>query len=440
MIIRSRGQDYERRLSADSSFLGFGVSGAESFPGAGLPSLAGMAVSVNTALGLPAVASAIRLVSETIASLTLNVFTGRRAQKRLADSSPQAALLHRPNDECSSFDFISDIAASIEASGNAFILKAVGARGQLAAMYVLNPAFVHVWIDPRTGDKRIQYTASSQYGDIGSSRTLDLSENNVIHIRGFTPGGWRIGLSPIALHRQKLGSMIAQDQWAGRFFSQGATPTGAIKVPGDLTQSEVDDLIDKWSRRHQGANQWHRPAVLVNGADWVATGLSLRDSQFIEGQQLTVQQVAQMWRVPASLLEAQGTRGETHTAEQEFMRFHLGLLPRLRRIEQGLAFDSMLFGGVDPYPEFAAGELLRADAVSHAEVQLRQVQSGQRVPDELRADDGLPPLDEINPDLPKNIGKIPQVVPVGGSPFGVPHPGGADGGPTQPDPNAAPQQ
>lgn len=420
MIIRSRGRDYSvgRRAAAE-----FGSSAIPAFPG-GVASSAGVVVTGQAAVGLPAVASAISLVAETIASLDLNVFTGRRDRKRLADDAWQAELLADPSDDYSGFDLASDIAASIEVAGNAFIYKVrtsaglVGSTrpaGTIVGLLCLDPSWVRCYID--RGQKVIQWQPGS------GQEPLELSAAQVLHIRGFTFGSCPIGFSPIALHRQKLGQLIAADEYVGRFFSQGANSPGAIKVPGDIDQTEADRIAETYARRHMGMNQWHRPGVLINGADWVNTGMSLSDAQFVEGQNLGVQQVAQMWKVPASMIEAPGRGDETRSAEQEFLRFHMRMLPRLKRIEKALLHDGDLFGGRDPYPEFDRNELLRTDAKTQAEVRLRQVQSGQRVPDEVRADDGLPPLDEINPDLPKNIGKIPQVVPVGGSPAGVPLPG-----------------
>jgi HK97 family phage portal protein len=425
MILRSRGGDVAR-TRADA--FGFDSGGVPAYPsaflpaGAPLPSSAGIPVGAANVVGLPAVAAAIRLVSETAASLDLNVYRGRRDRKRLADDTWQFRLLRNPNEYVSGFDFVSDVMASVETTGNAVIWKIRNqnrlAENRILQLLLLDPAYVSIRFNWKTGENIYRFS--------GVWPHVELSPADVIHVRGFTVGNSHIGLSPIALHRHRLGAIIALDEYIGRFFSQGAQPGGVIKVPGDLTQKEADLLAEKFMRRHQGLNSWHRPAVLVNGADWVAMGMSLEDAQYVQAKQLTVEEIAQMWRVPSSLLEmGTTTRGVTRTPEQEFLRFHLSLLPRLRRFEAAFLRDMELFPDRhDPYPEFDTGNLLRTDAATRAEVALRQIQSGQRVPDEVRADDGLAPLDEINPELPKGIGKIPQIVPVGGSPHGVPEPSG----------------
>jgi hypothetical protein len=94
----------------------------------GGPSLAGMRVSETTAMGMPAISAAVRLLCETIAQLPLNVYRGRAADKRLADWTWQYRLLGvLPGmGDFTPFDLISDIVACLELYGNAYLQKVKG--------------------------------------------------------------------------------------------------------------------------------------------------------------------------------------------------------------------------------------------------------------------------------------------------------------------------
>ncbi len=59
--------------------------------------------------------------------------------------------------------------------------------------------------------------------------------------------------------------------------------------------------------------------------------------------------------------------------------------------------------------------MIRGDLATEAEISIKKVQSGQWLLDEARAKEGLPPL-------PDGLGKIPHIIPVGASPYGVPLP------------------
>jgi hypothetical protein len=88
----------------------------------------------------------------------------------------------------------------------------------------------------------------------------------------------------------------------------------------------------------------------------------------------------------------------------------------LRRIELALAADLDLFANTDVYPQFTTDDLLRADALTQAQVEHYQIQDGSLLPDEARAKRGQTPLPPIPEDPSQTPGMVPQVTPVGGAP------------------------
>jgi phage portal protein BeeE len=91
----------------------------------GGPTYSSVNVTMESATGFPAVGAAIRLISETISQLPLNVYKGRGADKLLADTTWQYRLLAElPGmGDFTPVDLISDIEACLELSGNAFLQK-----------------------------------------------------------------------------------------------------------------------------------------------------------------------------------------------------------------------------------------------------------------------------------------------------------------------------
>jgi HK97 family phage portal protein len=410
VILRTRGADREIRAFAPQPIPRYPTGiGAGYTP-------SGQLVTTEKALGLPAVMAAIRLVAETIASLPLVVYQGKLADKRPADDSWQAKLLADPAaNDFSSFDVISDIAASIEAAGNAYVQKIKGTiRRQVVALRVLNPQYVRVQRDKNTQEKLFLISD-------GAGRWQTVSKNEILHIRGYTVDGSDTGLSPIAVHRDKLGVALSLNEFESAFFRNGTRFPGAIEVPGQLDQAQVDFMHKLYDELYTGVWNMHRPPILPNGAKWVNAGMSLEDAQFVEGQKVSVQDVARIFQLPAVFLGAEvDARLTTEQLTLRLLQFSLH--PRLTRIERGLANDPDLFPDSEPYPEFDTDGFIRTDARTRAEVQHFQIQDGTLLADEARAEMGRAALDEVNPDLPKGIGKTPQVVPVGGSPFGVPVP------------------
>jgi len=405
MIYRaSNGQMVEHRMPHEEHTL--------LWPDAlGGPSYAGPFVTQGDVVGLPAVACAVQLVAQTIGSLPLNVYLGRQGDKREAADSWQWQLLHkRPcGDECTAVDFLSDVAACLELAGNCFVLKVKApARrgGRVVALRVLDPARVRV--ERKDGAKTFVLWEEG--------KQKRFTPADVVHFRGFTVNGAASGISPIGLHRHKLGQQLAASEWEGRFYSNGMRAGGAIQVPEDLTPEQQREYQARFEQNHGGVRNAHRPLFLVNGATWVDTTMSPQDAQFVETQKLGIVEVAQIFRLPLSFLAYPADRETRSSPEHELMRLLFALQPRLRRIEATLAGDHDLFAEADPYPLFDTSALVRTDAKTRAEVRHLEIQDGSLLVDEARAELGRPPLPPLPDDPTKEPGKVPQITPVGGAP------------------------
>lgn len=371
-------------------------------PGAEWTSDAGAIVTPATAAGLPAVMAAIRLVAETVASLELCVYSGEGGDRKKRSESWQYRLLSYPSDEASRFTFLADLAASIEAFGNAYVFKARAGRRQPQALTVLNPAQVIVRRDRLTSEPIYEYWTGT--------KSVPIPTADLIHIRGFAVGGGLLGLSPIQLHRQSLGVFLRREQFEAKHYANDARPGIALTFPEDVSAAKAKEHVELWDSRHAGSENAGKTGAVGGGATIQTFPVSLEDAQFIESMRFSIQQVARIFRVPAELLEESGGVPPA-TTEQASLRFlNFSLLPRLCRIERALMTDPDLFGDdAELYPEFELDGFVRADAKTRAEVRHMQIQDGTLLVDEARAEDGRPPL-------PDGQGQIPQITPVGGAP------------------------
>jgi HK97 family phage portal protein len=361
-------------------------------------------VTRDTAIGLPAVSRAISLVSETIASLPLQVYEGKRADKRLRDDTWQYGLLSElPGlGDFTPFDLFSDISACVEASGNAFVQK-VKAAGQVVALIVIDPARVEVYRDG--GEKRFRVWPEN-------GKQQEYGSGTIIHIRGFTVNGSDVGLSPISQHRQRIGFVSAQEQYLGRFYGQGVGKRIALEIPGQPTADQLRVMLGTFASNNAGLAQSHLPAAVINGTKIVDVGMSLEDAQYVESEKLNLIQAAHIFKIPPKFLTGAGD-----LTEWDFIALHqVGIAPRLRRIALALHTDADLFPDRRLYPEFDVRELVRTDAKTKAMVEHTQIQDGSKLIDEARAERGEAPLPPIPADPAAEPGKVPQLTPVGGAP------------------------
>lgn len=363
-------------------------------PYSGWVSLAGEVVTDEAAVGLTAVGRALRLVAGSIAAQKIRVYEGRLGEKREVQNTDQALVLSQPVLGVSDFDWLYDIAVSLEACENAYLQKRKDRNGVVRELPVIPAQYVSAYLD-RDGRKVFE-VGQDKYGP-----------DTILHIRGQTINGGPFGVSRIYQHRDPLGAQLAAQRFEGAYFQNSARPDLVVVYPHGVSKKQHDEWAADWDSTHGGPANAGKPHALGGGADIKTIPISMRDAQFVEARRLGVEEVGRIMDVDAALLGAEGDVDARKTALELFLR--LQLTPRLRRIERALKADPDLFGATDAYPEFQQDDLMFTDALTKAQVRHQQIQDGTLLVDEARAAEGRPPL-------PDGMGQIPQVVPVGGAP------------------------
>lgn len=379
-------------------FAEFGTSAVPA-PTTRVSSVSGLTVTSQQAIGLPAVIACIRLVSETVAAMPLKVYEGE--DRFEAKDSPLWRLLHdSPNADQSAFDFISDVSASIEGFGNAYIHK-IRSRGQVVELRCIPAQNVRVHQNQKTGE--LFYDLRLPEGLLPN-----LTRADVLHIRGFAPLGKPVAPSPIEQHREALATVVSLNRFHNAFYANDARPGLVLKLPQQVSKEQAREMADLWDDYHAGASMAHRTAVLGGGAELVQLPVSLVDAEFIESQRFNVDQVARIYNVPTALITGEKLDSPELAAEQ-FLKFHLA--PRLRRIEQALQSDDQLFGPKNAglTVEFLADAILRPATKDRYQAYLQGRQGGWLTATDIRKLENLPPIDQ------PGAGEL-QITPVGGAP------------------------
>lgn len=377
---------------------------------------AGVTVSNDSTAGIPAFTAAVRIAAQAVAVLDLGVYRGRGVDRTRVTSTWQARLLAgEPNDQQDAYQFKETIEESLSFRGNAYVWKSIDpATGRVLELYALHPDQVMPYCDSR-GRRFYSVGVSEWFVDpVGrGNATYDVGAGTILHVKGFGDGGGWIAPSPVQRFATALGISIAKMDHESSMFSRGAAIRLAVTYPETMTQEKASVWRDMWRSTYEGPQNAGKTAVLGGGGTLQQIGLSQTDAQFIESSRFSIEEIARMTGVTASLIGGgQGNGGDAPiTPEHEQARWlRHGLGPRLARIESSLRADSDLFGdGARDYPMFDTTGVVRGDVATEADVSLKKVQSGQWLVDEARALDGLPPL-------PDGVGSIPQIVPVGGAP------------------------
>ena len=309
----------------------------------------GVQVSEDNALTFSAVYAAVRIISETIASIPLNVYVYDGETRVIAREHPiQKLLAHTPNTVSSSFTFRESMAANLVLHGNAYAKIEFNAAGRPISLTPLNPMLVEVKIVD--GEKVYVFNEKTTYLDY-----------EIIHVVGLSFNGLT-GKSPLTVAREAVAIGLAAQEYGARFYSNGANTGGIITAPGRLSIDAINRLKQSWNRANAGLGASHGTAILEEGMKYEKIGLDPEAAQFLQSRKFQVNEIARIFRIPPSYLADLENSSTRANVEQQAITFVRDCVtPYVRRFE--VEFNRKLFREDEPnyYAYFTMEGLMRGD-------------------------------------------------------------------------------
>lgn len=358
---------------------------------------ANIPVSETNAQSIPAYFRAINIVAEQIASLPWSVFKTDQNGINEVPTHPLYKLLKfRPHPVYNSFEFRETVVRQVMLRGESFVQPHRNTNGSVSEFEILTPAVD--FFQAKDGNYYYKFM----------DRTLLASE--VLHFKAYSIDGVR-GVSPIKLFSDALGLGLIQIQHAANYFASGTTTSGLLVPDSPMKPEQVDQALNYWDRFNTGTDKAGKAGIMPFGLKYQKLGHSMQESQYAEGRQLTIEDVANITGVPMDLLNSGDKTSTYASAEQRMRQFVLFTIRTwCKRFEEEM--NSKLFMSRDMgkvYVKFNLDGLLRGDTDARAGYFNTMLQNGVMTRNEVRAIEGLNPIaggDELM--IPLNMGGTQQ--------------------------------
>jgi len=346
------------------------------------PNMSGVAVTPDIALKSSALYAVLKVLSETVASMPMEI------HKNLADGGRELATNHplyellafQPNHYQTATEFWEMQMFHAAGRGTAYAEIIPGPRGSVDQLLPLHPARVQtLWLeddtlaydvhDPRTGRKR------------------RLLQDEVFRIPGLASNGVT-GMPAIELAAEDIGLGMSADAYAARVFSNKLNIGGFLVHPGKLSPEGQKNLIKSLMERFTGSGNAHRPMVLQEGMKFEKASMDASQAQLLEARKWQTILIAQRFRVPLHMLaiDDQTNRSTVEQQAQDFTRYTLR--PWVRKIEQAIRRD-LITAKTTYAAKFNMNALLRGDIKTRGEYYAKALGSGGHRPwmsvNEIRA-------------------------------------------------------
>lgn len=355
--------------------------------GGGVESHSGERVTTESALQLDAVWACIRLVAQTIATLPIFVYErGEDGTNDLATGHSLYRILHdKPNAAMTAVEFWCAMYACKLLWGNAYAQIVRGYRDKVVALLPMRPDWTQVVRQP-DGSMLYRYTWNGQ--------TLDLPEEDVLHLKGFTLDG-EIGLSAISAGRHSLGNAAAAEKTAGAIHKNGMRPSGVLTSPTYLTKEQRADA-KVLMEGYRGAMATGRVPLLEGGWTFQSLSIPPEDAQLLETRSYNVETICRWFGVAPAMIghTEKSTAWGTGLEQMNLWFLTYTLRPHIKETEQALAAKCFTAAERSEYfAEYNVDALLRTDSKARAENYRTLISTGVMTPNEARALENLPPVD-----------------------------------------------
>lgn len=292
--VATQSKPAPRAMADSATFLDLHDAAVADFLRGGHASKSGVTVTTAEAMKNPTVFRAVELISSSIAMLPLNIHRElENGDTEKAKTDPVYRLLRRkPNDYQTPFEFkfLMQYRALTEDNGAVALIVRDPLRKPIA-LWPLDPSEIEIDL---TDTFSPVYTRTTKAG----RKRLD--PRDVLHIRGMTRDGIH-GISRVRQAAEAIGIAIAAEQAVANMFRKGVFATGAVSIPGELTEEAFARLKQQWAERYEGAGNAGSTPILEGGSTYVPLAINARDAQSAEARKFQVEEILRIFGLPRSL-------------------------------------------------------------------------------------------------------------------------------------------
>ncbi|MBL1436829.1 MAG: phage portal protein [Rhodobacteraceae bacterium] len=359
-------------------------------------------VDPDRASGLSVAHACITTIATSLASVPLPLHVRKEdGGREKATSHPLYSVLHDMfNPQMTAFEGREFMTASLLSTGNAYARIEMNGRGQVVALYPLDPTAVTV---ERLANGRLRYSVNNRSG----AQTV-LLQDDVLHLRWRLARDGVMGLSPIQLARETFNLALCQQDQTAKQARNAFRPEGALVFQQSINSDKKGEALTKLGARIESQASTSGILVLDGGLDWKSFSMSAKDAEFLESRKLTNLDICRVFGIPPTVAGITDNATYSNVDGESRALVVRCLAPMARRIEQ--AMNAALLGAISRKTMFIEHDLaglMRGDLKARYEAYRIGREGGWLSSNEIRAFENLSSIEGGDGYLtPLNMAKL----------------------------------
>lgn len=368
------------------------------------------AVTIDSALTVPAVWAAVSFLSRTLAALPLHAYSNKADGPEKIKGGLQTLIHEAPNPEWTSFKLRQHFWQQVFTGG----------RG-LAYIERSGSNITALWpIDPSKAKLTRSATGVTTY-EVGGKK---YAASDIIDVPFMLKADGLKHYGPIQQGAAVIQLALAMNKYGSKFFAGGGVPPLGLFGPLAGSAETQKRALDQIHRAIDIAKESGKQIVpLPAGHELKPIGYEPEKGQMTDAQRFQVEQIARLFNIPPVFLQdlTNGTFSNSEQQDLFFVKHLVGQWAQAFEEELNLKLFGQRNGG--RYCEHNLDGLLRGDFKTRMEGLARGIQTAILTPNEARAL-------ENRPAMPKGDDLLIQgaTIPLGTEPKDTGMPPPADGG------------
>jgi HK97 family phage portal protein len=338
--------------------------------------------SDNQALQVSTVWACIRLITEAIGTLSVNVYEKTDSGRRLVRDHPLNYVLNiAPNDRTTNVELLESWGMNLAIDGNCYSRVIRDGKGDCIALIPRASQQMDV-IENKDSTYHYEYAWGGE--------KIIYQPPQMLHSR--IMGNGLKGLSPLAYARRCIANSMAISDNALRFNRKGGKPAGVLMIDRVLNPEQRTAVRTNFADLEAGGDAASRLFVLEAGMTYQQLSITPADAEMIEQMNFSVDDICRIFRVPSFMVNAQEKQTSYGTGIESlgngFLKFTLQ--PYVTRLESSM--NRWLLKPSEQgriYVEFNLDSLLRADSSARSTYYSTMVQNGLMSRNEVRVKENL---------------------------------------------------